>query len=102
MGTNALPALPFIIPYLTNPSPSLRLDAGTTAWQIAPEQFPSPLPALTNALLATTNDYPKFPRAVAQLRREAAFRLGNWALRHGQPFPPCGPRAKLRIGNCAR
>lgn len=78
MGTNALPALPFIVPYLTNPVTSLRLDAATTAWQIAPEQFPSPLPALTNALFATTNDYPKFsPRGVAQLRITAAFWLGK-------------------------
>jgi HEAT repeat protein len=78
MGTNALPALPFIVPYLTNPAPSLRLDAATTAWQIAPERFPSPLPALTNALSATTNDYPKFsPRGVVQLRLTAAFRLGK-------------------------
>ena len=78
MGTNALPALPFVIPYLTNRDPSLRLDAATTAWQIAPEQFPSPLPVLANALLATTNDYPKFSqRGVVQLRMNAAFRLGK-------------------------
>ena len=78
MGTNALPALPFIIPYLTNHAPSLRLDAATTVWQIAPERFPSPLAALTNALLATTNAYPRLPpRSVAQLRITAAFRLGK-------------------------